>query len=319
MSTAVRTSLIALVAVAGAGMAGYHFVPPVQSALDSVIAKAEATVAAISGNSASPVLNEVEEGRTYAQIGDFSITGADIETFMSNLPENVQASTTSEMLPLVVNQMVNDYLVLQAARAEGLHQDPELQARINFMKDQLIREAYVNSKIEDNLTDRKLKARFDEMVSEIPETEEVRARHILVSTEDQAKDLIERLNNGEDFVELATQFSEGPSAQNGGDLNFFSRDMMVKEFSDAAFALDNGQYTQTPVQTQFGYHIILREDDRTRPMPEFEALKPQIRNQVVQEMIQGLIEDLRASNNVEFNLPENMAQTQPEQQEQQAN
>ena len=114
------------------------------------------------------------------------------------------------------------------------------------------------------MTDDEVKARYDEEIKKLPPQEEVHARHILVKTEAEAKDIIKQLDAGKDFAELAKEKSTDPNKSEGGDLGYFAKGRMVKEFEDAAFALKKGEYTKTPVKTQFGYHVIKVEDKRDR-------------------------------------------------------
>lgn len=127
----------------------------------------------------------------------------------------------------------------------------------------------------------------------------MRARHILVKTEQEAKDLVKQLKAGADFTELAKKSSDGPSAQTGGDLGYFSRGQMVKQFEDAAFTLKPGQISD-PIQTEFGWHVIRVEDKRNRPVPGFDEVKDQLMASLVQNQLKTIVQGLRSSAKVEI-------------------
>ena len=130
-----------------------------------------------------------------------------------------------------------------------------------------------------------------------------RARHILVKTEPEAKEIIAELDKGADFATLAKDQSTGPSAAQGGDLGWFSANQMVAPFSEAVIALENGKYTSEPVKTQFGWHVIIREDSRDQTPPSFESVKEQMRPAVQREKIQQYIDGLRKTAKVEVFTP----------------
>jgi peptidyl-prolyl cis-trans isomerase C len=148
-------------------------------------------------------------------------------------------------------------------------------------------------------TDAKLHEQYDKFLKEQPAKEEVSARHILVPSEDEAKAVIAELNKGADFATLAKQKSTDPAKDTGGDLGFFSRDAMVPEFADAAFKLGKGEYTKTPVHTQFGWHVIKVDDRRTAAPPSFEESKDELTSEVARDIITAKLKALRDGAKVE--------------------
>ena len=150
------------------------------------------------------------------------------------------------------------------------------------------------------MTDADVKARYDKEVAALPKQEEVHARHILVKTEDEAKDVIKQLDAGKDFAELAKEKSTDPNKDDGGDLGYFSRGRMVKEFEDAAFALEKGTYSKTPIKTDFGYHVIKVEDKRDAPPPPFDQVKDQVRQLVMRDKYLALLNQAKASAKVDI-------------------
>ncbi len=143
---------------------------------------------------------------------------------------------------------------------------------------------------------------YEEKISQIKPEQEVRARHILVETEDEAKAILERLKKGEDFATLAKEKSKDSNAE-GGDLGFFTRGQMLKPFEDAAFALDVGKISD-PVQTQFGWHVIKVEEKRDQALPDFDQVKEAIIAQLVQQKAQQVVTELRDAAKIEIVDPE---------------
>ncbi|MCB1556793.1 MAG: peptidyl-prolyl cis-trans isomerase [Alphaproteobacteria bacterium] len=162
-----------------------------------------------------------------------------------------------------------------------------------------MRNVFVERALAERISDDKLKESYDSLIASLPPVEETRARHILVPDEEKARALIESLNEGADFEDLAKENSTGPSGPNGGDLGYFSKDQMVPEFADAAFSLPVGAYSKDPIQTQFGWHVIKVEDRRVRPAPSFESLKPQLEAQLRQQALNDLVEAWQTDANVQ--------------------
>jgi len=163
--------------------------------------------------------------------------------------------------------------------------------------------AYVSREIGPLVTEAAIRAKYDAEIAGKSGVEEVHARHILVADEATAKKIIEELKKGGDFAELAKKYSSDSGAQQGGDLGFFKKDDMVPEFATAAFALKVGEYTQVPVKTQFGWHIIKLEERRAAPPPSFEEAHDELRQKMIQDAYQKLTVAARATVKVErFNM-----------------
>jgi peptidyl-prolyl cis-trans isomerase C len=158
-----------------------------------------------------------------------------------------------------------------------------------------------------------MQQRYLEKLKSMPSEEEVRARHILVATEQEAKDLLAELKKGAAFEKLAKEKStDKASGAEGGDLGWFKRTDMVKEFADAAFALKKGELSEVPVKTQFGYHVIKMEDRRQAPAPAFEDLADQIREDMARETVTAFIDQLRSTAKIEkFNIDGGKPEAQP--------
>ena len=165
-----------------------------------------------------------------------------------------------------------------------------------------LRDAFFDAKISGAVTEDEAKKIYDEKIVEVKPEQEIHARHILVATEAEAKEVAERLKKGEDFATVAKEKSKDTGAE-GGDLGFFARGQMLKPFEDAAFALEVGQISE-PVQTQFGWHIIKVEEKRDQPLPTFDQVKDAIIAQLVQAKAQEVVTGLRDTAKIEVVDPE---------------
>lgn len=205
----------------------------------------------------------------------------------------------------LIERMVELRLLAAAARQEGLQNNIKTQAELQNAIDNQLANAYLSNYLTQmKITDDDLKPEYDQFVKGFPQTTEYKAAHILVKTEDEAKAIIKQLDAGADFAKLAESQSIDPgSAKQGGELGWFSPDQMVPEFSAAVEKLKKGDITQTPVKSQFGWHVIKLEDSRISPPPTFAQLKPQLEAQYRRAAIDKLVKSLRAKANIEIIAP----------------
>src|SRR5215831_9860008 len=224
---------------------------------------------------------------------------SDVEAAQQSLPPQAQKLPLEQIYPMLVDRLVDGMLIAKAGRKEHLDQDPEVQSRLKRYEDRLIQEAYVNRALKQAETEDRLRTRYETFLKDKPAQEEVHARHILLSTEAEAKSVIDELNKGADFAALAKKYSKDPGAETGGDLGYFGHDDMVKEFADAAFALSPGQYSKTPVKTEFGWHVIKAENRRTGKPPSFEEAREQLSRDLAHEIIDAKLHDLRGAAKIE--------------------
>jgi peptidyl-prolyl cis-trans isomerase C len=186
----------------------------------------------------------------------------------------------------------------QAAEQRKLADRPDVKHRLSFDRNRLLMESLLQDAGKAALSDAAEHQVYDDAIKQAKNEEEVRARHILVPTEDEAKAILVQLKGGADFATLAKEKSKDPGASEGGDLGYFTKDQMVPEFADVAFKLDKGQISD-PVKTQFGWHIIQVEDKRIKPAPTFEQVKPQLENYVAHRAQAELVDTLRKSATIE--------------------
>jgi len=238
-----------------------------------------------------------------ATVNGGDIRLSDVSAFQRGLPDQYRNMPMATLFPMLVDRLIDLKLAANEARASGLRDDKEVIRRMAQAEDTVLREVYLGRAIAARLTDEALRKRYDAFLKDYAGKEEIRARHILVKTEDEAKAIIAELKSGADFAELAKAKSTGPSAAQGGDLDYFTRDAMVPEFADAAFALAPGTFTQTPVKTQFGWHVIKVEDRRTAPPPAFEDMRAQLGGQMTGDIVREIFAELRKGAKVtRFNI-----------------
>ncbi|MDH3265629.1 MAG: peptidylprolyl isomerase [Gammaproteobacteria bacterium] len=194
-----------------------------------------------------------------------------------------------------MQELTDIYLLTTQPGAAALGNDPAIKAQLELQSRALIAQAVASDFFFKNAaTDIEILAEYEVQMKAAPSLQ-FKARHILVETQSAAAGLIEQLDDGADFAELAKTSSTGPTGPNGGDLGWFSPDQMVREFSDAVGAMDDGAYTSKPVQTQFGWHVILREESRQNQPPTLESVRDVLKQRVEQTKFQSYLEKLRAA------------------------
>jgi peptidyl-prolyl cis-trans isomerase C len=236
-----------------------------------------------------------------ATVNGVAIHLSDVQAAATNLPAQMQQLPPDQLFPLIVNQLIDRQALLVAAQAIKLQDDPAVAAAMQAAADEKLENAYVQKEVLPQVTDAAIQAAYNKDYAGKPGQEQVDARHILVKTQAQAQDIINQLNHGADFATLAEKYSIDPGAKNGGELGWFSQDEMVPAFANAAFALKTGQYTKTPVQTQFGWHVILCEGKRTAPTPALADVKDQIRQQLADDAIKATLADARSKVKIVIN------------------
>lgn len=234
-----------------------------------------------------------------AKVGDEDITRADVLRFIAQLPPQMRQQPIQDIFPLALEQTVNAK-ILEDKAIEADVQDQEIvQKEIENARKNIIRTAFVQKIVEAGITDAEIQKGYDAYLKEMPAVEEIQASHILVKDEAKAKELIEKLNAGEDFAELAKKESSDGTAQNGGDLGYFAKDQMVSEFANAAFAMKKGDISKAPVKTQFGYHIIKVTNVRTRPQPKIEELRPLLETEIKRDVLDAYLQKERGAVKIE--------------------
>jgi len=263
-----------------------------------------AMVALLSGwiaLAASPA--SAEEDPVVAAVNGVEIRLSQAQAAHKRLPEQYQRVPFETIFPGLVDSLIDTRLAADNARREKLHETEKFKVQIAWITDQVLQRLMLSKTMEGTVTDAAVRARYEEEAKKLAATEQIKASHILLKTEEEAKKVLALLDKGGDFAELAKKNSTGPSASDGGSLGFFGRGQMVPAFEKAAYALKAGTYTKKAVKTQFGWHVI-KVDDRKRPdPPSFETMEPELRNALFQETGAGLIMKLRKEAEISlFNL-----------------
>jgi peptidyl-prolyl cis-trans isomerase C len=243
-------------------------------------------------------------GPVIARINGKEVHASEFDTFVAQLPAQLQQMPKEKLYPLIVDEMVATKLISAEAEKAKLDKDPEVQTKVATAQQTIMQNVWLSRTIKAQTNEAMLKAKYDEFVKANPPQDEIHARHILVKTEGEAKDLIKQLDQGAQFERLAKEKSTEPgAAESGGDLGWFTKDKMVPEFGEAAFKLDKDKYTKTPVHTSFGFHVVQVLEKRKQQLPSFEQLKPDLEAAVGEDVVRKVVADLRTGAKVEkFNL-----------------
>jgi len=235
---------------------------------------------------------EAAKSAVAATVNGKQITQDMLDTFSQAVMGNSPEPATDEQKAQLLDQLINMTLAAQAAEKDGLQKDPKVAGRLDLLRTQILAEAASEKFIKANpVTDADLKAEYDTQVAGMPK--EYKARHILVDKKETAESIIRELQAGGDFSKIAAKESKDSSGKAGGDLGWFSPQSMVKPFSDAVMALEKGKYTTTPVQSEFGWHVIILDDVRSPEAPKFEDVKPQVEMFVQRKKLQEYLDGLR--------------------------
>jgi peptidyl-prolyl cis-trans isomerase C len=262
---------------------------------------ATVAAAALLAFTAAPQISFAKEtgpDSVLATVNGDKILKKDVDAALATLPKQ-PGTDDAKLTPLIVDQIINEKLLDVETTNAKVQDDAEFKKRLDILSAQLVKQVYLEKFLKGKVTDAAVKAEYEKFKKENSGKEEIHARHILVSTETEAQQVIKDLDGGAKFEDLAKQRSSGPTATNGGDLGYFAKEDMLPEFSDVAFGVKVGEYNKTPVKTQFGWHVINVLDKRKRKVPEFKDLEMAIRNKLGQEALDSLVKDLRSKAKIE--------------------
>ena len=241
-----------------------------------------------------------QDSKVVAKVDGIAITEDDVKIALDELgPTLPQQLDATQRRTYAVDYLIDLKLVAAQANKEKIADTADFKKRLDQTRERLLMEALLTREGDKGASDVAMKKFYDETVKTLKQGQEVRARHILVEKEDEAKAAVERLKKGEDFAKLAAELSKDPgSGKEGGDLGWFEKERMVPEFAEAAFKLDKGG-TSDIVKTQFGFHIIKVEDKRDKPAPEYDAVKEQLKRYLTQKSQQDYVLKVREAGKVE--------------------
>lgn len=230
---------------------------------------------------------------TVATVNGAAIDSSVVDFYLESRTQKAADQATPQERDAVMQELTDIYLLTTQPVAAELSKNARIQAQIELQERGVIAQAVAQDFFSKNqASEEAIQAQYEAQIKMSPPLQ-FKARHILVETQGAASDLIAQLKEGADFQELAKAHSTGPSAPSGGDLGWFSPEQMVKPFSDAVAAMNDGDFSPEPVQTQFGWHVILREESRANEPPTLESVRDVIKQQVEQTLFQAYLEELR--------------------------
>ena len=247
------------------------------------------------------------DDKVLAKVNGSEIRQSDVALAVEELGPSLAQMDPATKDENVLAFLIDMKIVAKAAEDKKIQDNDDFKKRLAFTRNRLLMDSLLASEGKAATTDEAMKKVYEEASKQISGEQEVRARHILVETEDEAKGIVEELKKGADFAELAKKKSKDPGASDGGDLGFFTKEQMVPEFSAAAFALEPGKISD-PVKSQFGWHVIKVEEKRNRKPPDFDQVKGQIETYVTRKAQAEYVGKLREAAKVErFDKPEETA------------
>ena len=212
---------------------------------------------------------------------------------MNELPPEIQSQPFMSYYEDLLERVIDIKLFAQEGKKMKLDEEPSVRAAIDFVIEKVLMQAFLSKYVQENIKEENLRASYNNFIADETSREEIKASHILIDTESEAIDVINMLNDGDDFAQLAKNKSTGPSGPSGGDLGWFKRGQMVPPFEKAAFSLNKNEITQRPVQTQFGWHVIKVFDKRIPEAPSYENMKSKLIQDLERKIVSKKIQDLR--------------------------
>lgn len=254
-------------------------------------------------NAANRITHSAAEDPIVARIDGTEVRRSDLIFAQQLMRPEYRNVPLEAIYPSLLNQVINSILVVRAARSEGVDKTESVRLRLKSFERRLVVGAYLEHAADGKVTDQALRERYRIFTESLRGEEEIRVRHILLETRNQAVSVIKKLAAGADFETLARQESTGPSKARGGDLGYVRREAMVTKFADAAFGLEVGQVTSTPIETRFGWHVIKLEDRRAAAITPFDQMRPQLNRQIRARVADEIVRKLRRNARImEFNI-----------------
>jgi peptidyl-prolyl cis-trans isomerase C len=270
---------------------GFAQAPAAEATVDN---PAQGTVRAPAGSKQDPVLGSVDGKLIYL---------SDLTRVTSTLPEQMRNLPFDSIMPVLLDRMIDHEALTMTARRAGLDKRPDIQRDMRAAADLVLERAWLAQIAPSQVTEAAIIARYNRQYANRPATDEVRARHILVGTEAEAKSVLDELKKGADFGAVARVVSKDPDGKQGGDLGFFRRDQVWPGFADVAFSLQPGQVGQKPVHNEFGWHVIKVEERRLVAPPTLSEVREKIRQDLTTQAVQTAIAQARGQMIIhKFNL-----------------
>jgi peptidyl-prolyl cis-trans isomerase C len=248
-------------------------------------------------------VSAAEPNSPVAKVNGQEITQGELKFAEAEIGSELAGVPAESRRRVLVEYLIEAHLMAQLAEKADLGKSPDFESRMKYYRMRALRDAFFETKVRDSIGEAAAKQLYEDRVKSIPSQQEVRARHILVKTEDEAKKISKEIAGGADFAESAKKYSQDSGGEGGGDLGYFTKGQMVKPFEEAAFALEKGKISN-PVQSEFGWHLIKIEDKRDRQPPTFEEVKDQITASLIQAKLQSTVQEMREQAKIEIVDPE---------------
>ena len=242
-----------------------------------------------------------------AKVNDHIISAKDVLIALEKLPEKIKEQPLPSIYPKLINELINQHLIAQQAYKEKLDQNKKVLSELNKSKEKIMAKFWLKNFLDRQAKKKNIEAFYKNYLKTFKVSKEFNASHILVKEKKTASEIIKKLNNKSNFTDLAKQFSIGPSGKNGGNLNWFSSGQMVQSFEEATFALNKGQITQKPVQTKFGFHIIILNDIRETTPKKLSEIEQQIIKIIKKNSLLELDKKLKKNQKIIINKFEDVA------------
>lgn len=234
-----------------------------------------------------------QENKAIARIDGIEITEGELALAGEDLAERIAQVPAAQRRDYLIGYLADLKVGARAAERAKLAETPDFALRMAYFRQKVLMDEFISRQSKTAASPEAARKLFDDTMKTLKPEEEVRARHILVEKEDEAKAALARVRKGEDFAKVAAELSRDPgSGKEGGDLGYFTQDRMVPQFAAMAFQLKVGDVSE-PVQTQFGWHVIKVEDKRSKPLPKFEDVKAEIETYLVRKAQQDIVLGLR--------------------------
>jgi peptidyl-prolyl cis-trans isomerase C len=266
--------------------------------LRTVLLTASLAGAAFAADAAKPEAPPADP--VVAKVNGAEIHRSEAAKLYASLPEQVRQLPIDTVFPLLVERLVEQKLVQDAGYAANLQNTDDVKQEVREAESHAVQRAYIRREVEKHLTPAAIEAAYKALAGGQKPQTEIRAAHILLKTEKDAKAVIAKLKKGGDFAAIAKAKSQDTgSASQGGDLGWFTQDVMVEPFAKAAFAMKKGEISPAPVKTEFGWHVIKVEDVRQKPVPSLDEAKSQLEEKLTDQYAEEAVKSLRETAKVE--------------------
>ena len=239
-----------------------------------------------------------------ARVNDSSILLSALDLYARSRIQKNAGDLTSSERETMLDELIRIRLLADAAETAELNNDPQITAELDIQRDQILARRMASDYLEQNpVSEAELRLAYDKNIDQLSGPQ-YKARHILLNSREEAFTVIEELNRGQNFEQLAIEHSTGPSGPNGGDLGWFAAETMVAPFAAAVRAMEVESHSLEPVETQFGFHVILLEDKRDQAAPGLDPVRAELTQFVRQEKIEAFVNSLRAAAEIVITPPE---------------